>query len=89
MIKEARMKTVQRFGMWCVAVWAAGLLCPAFALNPIPIPAVTAVSPTSGPLAGGTSVTITGRAFSLATEVDFGATAATSFTKHNVLIHCA
>jgi hypothetical protein len=45
------------------------------------IPVVTAVSPASGPLAGGgTSVTITGTGFTGATAVDFGAAAATSVT---------
>ena len=40
-------------------------------------PTVTAVSPTPGPLAGGTSVTITGTNLSGQTAVDFGATAGT------------
>ena len=43
-------------------------------------PAVTGVSPAAGPLAGGTSVTISGSDFTGASAVDFGATAATSFT---------
>ena len=41
-------------------------------------PAVTAISPTEGPLAGGTTVTITGTGFTGATAVDFGTTAATN-----------
>lgn len=40
-------------------------------------PAVTALSPATGPAAGGTSVTITGTSLSGATAVMFGATAAT------------
>jgi hypothetical protein len=47
------------------------------------IPSVTGISPTGGPAAGGTSVTITGTNFTGATAVDFGATAATSFTVVN------
>jgi len=43
-------------------------------------PTVTGLSPTSGPAAGGTSVTITGTNFTGATAVDFGTTAATTFT---------
>ncbi|MFW0718302.1 MBG domain-containing protein [Pedobacter sp. N23S346] len=43
-------------------------------------PTVTALSPTSGPAGGGTSVTITGTSFTGATAVTFGATAATGFT---------
>jgi hypothetical protein len=46
-------------------------------------PTVTSVTPTSGPTAGGTSVTIAGTGFTGATAVDFGATAATSFTVDN------
>ena len=44
------------------------------------LPTVTGVSPTSGPTAGGTTVTITGTGFTDATQVDFGAVAASSFT---------
>ena len=43
-------------------------------------PAVTAVSPTSGPELGGTSVTITGTDFTGTTAVDFGSTLSPSFT---------
>ncbi len=43
-------------------------------------PAITAILPASGPVAGGTTVTITGAAFTGATKVVFGADAATSFT---------
>jgi prepilin-type processing-associated H-X9-DG protein len=40
----------------------------------------TTISPNSGPLSGGTSVTISGFGFTGATAVSFGSTAATSFT---------
>jgi hypothetical protein len=43
-------------------------------------PIVSSVSPNSGPLAGGTSVIITGTKLSGATAVAFGSTAATAFT---------
>ncbi len=43
-------------------------------------PTVTAVAPTSGPTAGGTTVTITGTGFTGATQVAFGPVAATRFT---------
>jgi sugar lactone lactonase YvrE len=43
-------------------------------------PVVTSVTPTSGPVAGGTVVTITGTSFTGATAVNFGSTAATNFT---------
>ena len=42
-------------------------------------PSVSSVSPASGPVGGGTTVTIEGSGFSGATAVSFGATAATSF----------
>ncbi len=45
-----------------------------------PAPAVTALSPTSGPTTGGTSVTITGSNFIGASGVDFGASGATGVT---------
>ncbi len=45
-----------------------------------PAPAITAVKPASGSIAGGTKVTITGTDFNAASEVKFGALAATSFT---------
>ena len=45
-----------------------------------PVPTVTNVSPSSGPVAGGTSVTLTGTNFTGATSVTFGGTAASSFT---------
>ena len=46
-------------------------------------PAVTGLSPSSGPEAGGTLVTITGTSFTGATAVDFGTTAATNVTVVN------
>jgi IPT/TIG domain/Bacterial Ig-like domain (group 3) len=46
-------------------------------------PAITGLSPASGPATGGTSVVISGSGFSGATVVDFGSVAATSFTVTN------
>jgi autotransporter-associated beta strand protein len=48
-----------------------------------PAPAVTAISPNSGPEAGGTHVKITGAGFAAATAVDFGTTPATGVTVVN------
>ncbi len=45
-----------------------------------PVPTVSNVSPSSGPPAGGTSVTITGSGFTGATGVAFGSVKATNFT---------
>jgi len=42
-------------------------------------PTVSSISPTSGPAAGGTSVTITGAGFTGGTSVSFGSTAASDF----------
>ena len=53
----------------------------AFEFNGVaPTPTVTALSPTTGPAAGGTVVTITGTNFTGATGVRFGETAATNVT---------
>ncbi|MDQ0458264.1 IPT/TIG domain-containing protein, partial [Rhizobium paknamense] len=46
---------------------------------PVAAPTVTAVSPTSGSTAGGTTITITGTGFTGATAVTIGGQAATSF----------
>jgi alpha-tubulin suppressor-like RCC1 family protein len=45
----------------------------------LPVPAVSGVSPSSGPAAGGTAVTIAGSGFTQASAVHFGAAEATSF----------
>ncbi|HEY2717497.1 MAG TPA: IPT/TIG domain-containing protein [Solirubrobacterales bacterium] len=45
-----------------------------------PLPAISAISPSSGPTAGSTSVLISGHDFTGATAVTFGGTAATSFS---------
>ena len=47
---------------------------------PVPVPVVTGISPASGPVAGGTTVTITGSDFTGAKGVSFGGIPATSFT---------
>ena len=47
------------------------------------IPTFTGISPGAGPVAGGTSVAITGTGFTGATAVTFGGTAATTFTVNN------
>jgi large repetitive protein len=46
----------------------------------VPIPTVSSLSQTSGPLAGGTLVTITGTGFTSGSTVSFGGTAGTSVT---------
>jgi outer membrane autotransporter protein len=65
--------TVEAFG---------GFLVDDFVFDPptVPAPAVTELSPQTGPAAGGTSVTITGTDFTGATGVKFGGTPAASFT---------
>ena len=52
------------------------VLAPGF----VPAPRITDVSPTSGPAAGGTTVTISGTAFTGATALTFGGHPAASFT---------
>jgi len=46
----------------------------------VAVPTITAISPTSGPIAGGTSVVITGTNLTAASAVKFGSTNATSYT---------
>ena len=46
----------------------------------VPAPIVSSISPTSGPAAGGTNVTITGQYFTGVTSVLFGPNMATTFT---------
>ncbi|CEJ07855.1 Cell wall-binding protein, partial [Acididesulfobacillus acetoxydans] len=46
----------------------------------VPVPVVTGITPASGKVSGGTTVTITGYNFTGATGVSFGGTSATSFT---------
>ncbi len=59
----------------------SGTISASASLDVLPgtTPAVTALSPTGGPDAGGTSVTISGCNFTGAESVHFGATAAASF----------
>ena len=45
-----------------------------------PVPTVTSIAPASGPVAGGTTVIITGSGYTDATAVSFAGTSATSFT---------
>src|SRR5208337_838630 len=45
-----------------------------------PVPAVTGISPAAGPVAGGTTVTVTGTGFVTGATVDFGLTGASSVT---------
>jgi YVTN family beta-propeller protein len=58
----------------------SGPFALAVANVPVPVPAVTGISPTTGPLSGGTTVTITGSNFTGATGVSFGGIPAAGFT---------
>jgi hypothetical protein len=49
-------------------------------LVPVPTPVITSISPSSGPIAGGTTVTISGSGLTGAFFVTFGGSAATAFT---------
>jgi hypothetical protein len=72
--------TARRLGLVAVAaICACWLLAPAGALA-AGAPAVTGVAPASGPMTGGTSVTISGSGFSGATAVMFGTQASPSYT---------
>ncbi|MGY3693556.1 hypothetical protein ACVIGA_003636 [Bradyrhizobium sp. USDA 3240] len=71
------MAIVRRAG-WRLVVIAAALFGSVAAAS-AQAPVIASISPTSGPAAGGTSVTIAGGSFSTATAVRFGAVNATSF----------
>lgn len=67
---------------------ATGSVSPAATSNAATLtivvaPSITAISPSSGPVAGGTSVTLSGADLSGASSVMFAGTAATSFTVVN------
>ena len=69
-------------GVVDVTVFTAGgtsATSPADQFTYVTAPAVTSLSPTDGPPAGGTEVTITGTGFTGATAVEFGSTPATGF----------
>ncbi len=53
---------------------------PSYSLTTPPQPTVTGVSPASGPVSGGTSVTVTGTGFVPGASVDFGTVAAAKVT---------
>ena len=61
-------------------VGAVPSACLQLAANFTPRPRVTGISSTQGPATGGTSVTISGDAFTAATAVYFGTTRAASYT---------
>ena len=71
--------SLRGLGFALAALLCACLLVPASAWADS-APAVTGVSPASGPMTGGTSVTISGTDLSGATAVMFGTQAAPSFT---------
>jgi IPT/TIG domain len=65
--------------VWADGQFVSGGIAQTLTENFCTPPAVTSLSPNSGPAAGGTSVVITGTGFTGATAVDFGTTAATTF----------
>lgn len=60
-----------------------GIIANAFTYNPLPAPTVTTIAATSGPAAGGTSVTITGTNFVAGASVTVGGSALSSATVVN------
>jgi hypothetical protein len=74
-------------GTYPITITASNGVAPnatqAFNLTVTPQPTVTGISPTQGPTAGGTTVTITGTNLSGTTGVTFGSNAATSFNVVN------
>lgn len=80
-------KTLAGLGVTCgtyVWTWGSGTDADSYTLEactaPPPPPTVTSVSPSSGSIAGGTSITINGTNFTGATSISVGGTACASFT---------
>ena len=73
---------IQTYGLYIAIMTDQGTIGPVTlsCAGAPSVPTVTGISPTSGPNAGGTSVTISGTNFTGATAVMFGSTAASSFT---------
>ena len=70
-----------RLKVGCVGNVFFAISRPSFTISaPVSSPTITAVAPATGPVAGGTTVTITGTNLTGATQVAFGGTAATSFS---------
>ncbi|MBV9022698.1 MAG: IPT/TIG domain-containing protein [Streptomycetaceae bacterium] len=67
-------------GTVSVTVTTAGGTSNSIAYAYLPAPVVSGISPSRGPLSGGTTVTLTGSNLTGATAVTFGSTPATSFT---------
>jgi hypothetical protein len=63
-----------------VTVTTVGGTSNGVAYTYVAVPALTAIAPGSGPIAGGTTVVLTGTALAGATAVNFGATPAAAFT---------
>lgn len=78
----ATTPTTSTSGVTTVAVTnpdtQSGSLAGGYTYNPLAAPTVTAVSPNTGPAAGGTSITITGTGFVTGATVSIGGVAATS-----------
>jgi hypothetical protein len=70
--------TTDQRGSGFVRIWGKSVDLGAYEYQ-IAVPTVTTISPTSGPTAGGTTVTISGANLLNATAVKFGATAVTTF----------
>ncbi len=82
-IASASFKANTNPGNYSVTAAVTGLSAATFSLSNLAPPAVVGISPTSGPTAGGTSVTITGANFTGATAVRFGTTSANNITAVN------
>ncbi|MEU7769309.1 IPT/TIG domain-containing protein [Nocardia sp. NPDC049190] len=63
-----------------VTMTTAGGVSNSVPYSYIAVPVLTSLSPTAGPVAGGTTVTLTGVGLAATTAVSFGSAAATSFT---------
>ncbi|WP_258544008.1 IPT/TIG domain-containing protein [Streptomyces ipomoeae] len=82
-IQITAVAPVHSAGVAAVTVTTAGGTSNALAFTYIAVPSLTGVSPSQGPVAGGTTVTLTGSSLTGATAVRFDGVAAPSFTVDN------
>lgn len=70
---------------FCVLIYIAIVLLLAFVgpVSAVSVPQITGISPSGGPITGGTVVTITGSGFSGTTDVRFGETSGTGLSFFN------
>ncbi|HVP93769.1 MAG TPA: IPT/TIG domain-containing protein [Methanoregulaceae archaeon] len=79
-LTKVTISTIAIVEQYCEFSKKSNLSIPVLTQTIQPVPTITRISPPSGSAAGGVTVTITGTGFSGATAVNFGSTAAATFS---------